>query len=336
MTHTPAEILTIAKQVFHDEIAGLIQVEQHLDSNFVAAVELLLACRGKIIVSGMGKSGHIGNKIAATLASTGSAAFFMHPAEALHGDLGMLDSNDLLLAISYSGESDELSSIIPTVKHKQVKIISITGNPDSSLAKFSDCALTVRIGKEACPLNLAPTTSTTATLVLGDALAVALLSLRQFKPEDFALSHPGGSLGRKLLTKVSDIMHEGERLPLVTADAPLKAEHLAPLLTRVADGTISNKIAKDIFAILWEEAIAGKAISTVDQVIEAKGLKQISDSGELEAMIDKVLAANEKSVEEFRSGKEKAFNALVGQIMKASQGKANPGQVNELLRKKLS
>ena len=310
MTHTPAEILTIAKQVFHDEIAGLIQVEQHLDSNFVAAVELLLACRGKIIVSGMGKSGHIGNKIAATLASTGSAAFFMHPAEALHGDLGMLDSNDLLLAISYSGESDELSSIIPTVKHKQVKIISITGNPDSSLAKFSDCALTVRIGKEACPLNLAPTTSTTATLVLGDALAVALLSLRQFKPEDFALSHPGGSLGRKLLTKVSDIMHEGERLPLVTADAPLKEvvfeisnkglglvavvdeqQHMLGVITdgdlrRVLDGEHDVRLlsAKDIMTVKPKVIhISNMAIDAVDIVNEYKigGLLVVDDNNKV-------------------------------------------------------
>lgn len=310
MTHTPAEILTIAKQVFHDEIAGLIQVEQHLDSNFVAAVELLLACRGKIIVSGMGKSGHIGNKIAATLASTGSAAFFMHPAEALHGDLGMLDSNDLLLAISYSGESDELSSIIPTVKHKQVKIISITGNPDSSLAKFSDCALTVRIDKEACPLNLAPTTSTTATLVLGDALAVALLSLRQFQPEDFALSHPGGSLGRKLLTKVSDIMHEGERLPLVTADAALKEvvfeisnkglglvavvdeqQHMLGVITdgdlrRVLDGEHDVRLlsAKDIMTVKPKVIhISNMAIDAVDIVNEYKigGLLVVDDNNKV-------------------------------------------------------
>lgn len=310
MTHTAAEILTIAKQVFRDEIAGLVQVEQYLDSNFVAAVELLLACRGKIIVSGMGKSGHIGNKIAATLASTGSAAFFMHPAEALHGDLGMLDSNDLLLAISYSGESDELSSIIPTVKHKQVKIISITGNPDSSLAKFSDCALTVQVDKEACPLNLAPTTSTTATLVLGDALAVALLSLRQFQPEDFALSHPGGSLGRKLLTKVSDIMHQGDRLPLVSADAALKEvvfeisnkglglvavvdelQHLLGVITdgdlrRVLDGEQDVRLlsAKNIMTVKPKVIhVANMAIDAVDIVNEYKigGLLVVDDNNKV-------------------------------------------------------
>lgn len=216
------QIIAIANQVFEDEIAGLQAVANTIDEAFCQAVQLIFNCTGKVIVSGMGKSGHIGNKIAATLASTGTAAFFMHPAEALHGDLGMIESKDLLIAISYSGESDELSTIIPIVQRKQVKIIGITGNKDSTLAKLSSCALHIAINKEACPLNLAPTTSTTATLVLGDALAVALLSLRNFKPEDFALSHPGGSLGRRLLTYVSDVMHANERLPMVNPEATLK------------------------------------------------------------------------------------------------------------------
>lgn len=216
------QIVEIANQVFSDEISGLQSVLATIGDEFCRAVQLIFDCKGKIIVSGMGKSGHIGNKIAATLASTGTAAFFMHPAEALHGDLGMIESSDLLIAISYSGESDELSTIIPIVRRKQVQIIGITGNPNSTLAKLSSCLLSVKIDREACPLNLAPTTSTTATLVLGDALAVALLSLRNFQPEDFALSHPGGSLGRRLLTRVSDIMHSNERLPIVNLDATLK------------------------------------------------------------------------------------------------------------------
>ena len=216
------EIIAIAQKVFDDEIIGLEQVKHAINLDFVKAVEMILNCSGKIIVSGMGKSGHVGHKIAATLASTGTSAFFMHPAEALHGDLGMIDSNDLLIAISYSGESDELSSIIPIIRHRNVKIVSLTGNKNSTLAKLSDCVLSIIIDKEACPLNLAPTTSTTATLVLGDALAVALLSKREFKPEDFALSHPGGSLGRRLLTKVSDIMHIGAELPILLATAKLK------------------------------------------------------------------------------------------------------------------
>ncbi len=216
------QVIEVANQVFNDEISGLQSVMSSIGDEFCRAVKLIFDCKGKVIVSGMGKSGHIGNKIAATLASTGTAAFFMHPAEALHGDLGMIEGNDLLIAISYSGESDELSTIIPIVRRRQVQIIGITGNPNSTLAKLSSCLLSVKIDREACPLNLAPTTSTTATLVLGDALAVALLSLRNFQPEDFALSHPGGSLGRRLLTRVSDIMHGNERLPVVKLDATLK------------------------------------------------------------------------------------------------------------------
>lgn len=216
------DVLSIAKQLFSDEISGLNAICDSLDVNFIEAVNLLFACEGKIVVSGMGKSGHVGNKIAATFASTGTSAFFMHPAEALHGDLGVVGSKDLLLAISYSGESDELSAIIPILKRKGIKVIAIVGNLDSTLAKLATCVLSIKIDKEACPLNLAPTTSTTATLVLGDALAVALLSLRDFRPEDFALSHPGGSLGRRLLTTVQDIMHSGERLPLVLPSAKLK------------------------------------------------------------------------------------------------------------------
>lgn len=222
MKNHTVDILALATQLFDDEISGLHSIQDSLGANFVQAVEMLFACNGKIVVSGMGKSGHVGNKIAATLASTGTAAFFMHPAEALHGDLGVVESKDLLLAISYSGESDELSAIIPILQRKSVKVIAIVGNLDSTLAKLADCVLSIKVDKEACPLNLAPTTSTTATLVLGDALAVALLSLRDFKPEDFALSHPGGSLGRKLLTTVQDVMHSGERLPAVLPSAKLK------------------------------------------------------------------------------------------------------------------
>ena len=216
------DIVQVAHQVFSDEIEGLNLVKQSIGVDFCKAVELILQCTGKVIVSGMGKSGHIGNKIAATLASTGTSAFFMHPAEALHGDLGMIDAGDLLIAISFSGESDELSAILPLVTKKKIPVIAITGFINSSLAKLSNVTLILPIEKEACPLNLAPTTSTTATLVLGDALAVALLSIKKFQPKDFALSHPGGSLGRKLLTTVMDIMHSGERLPKVLVSSSLK------------------------------------------------------------------------------------------------------------------
>ncbi len=215
-------ILQIAANVFEDEIAGINQVRSYIGDSFVSAIELIYNCRGKIIVTGMGKSGHIGNKIAATMASTGTPAFFVHPAEALHGDLGMIDEKDVVIAISFSGESDELMGILPIVKRRNVPMIAMTGNSDSSLAKIANCVLNIKVDKEACLLGLAPTTSTTACLVLGDALAVSLYTLRGFKPEDFALSHPGGSLGRRLLTRASDLMHTGERLPLVYPDTSLK------------------------------------------------------------------------------------------------------------------
>jgi arabinose-5-phosphate isomerase len=175
-----------------------------------------------VIVTGIGKSGHIARKIAATFASTGTPSFFVHPAEALHGDLGMIERGDIVIAISYSGESDEILAILPAILHKSVPIIAFTGNLTSSLARLSTHVLSIQINKEACPLNLAPTTSTTVSLVLGDALAVSLLELRGFKPEDFALSHPGGTLGRRLLTKVMDIMHKGNRLPIVNSSSNLK------------------------------------------------------------------------------------------------------------------
>lgn len=215
-------VYKIAAQVFDDEVSGIVQVKNQIDENFIKATELIYKCHGKVIVTGMGKSGHIGNKIAATFASTGTSAFFVHPAEALHGDLGMITTTDVVLAISYSGESDELMSILPIIKRRNIPIIAMTGNTKSSLAKVASITLNIKVDKEACPLGLAPTTSTTANLVLGDALAVSLLTLKGFKKEDFALSHPGGALGKKLLTTVDDIMHHGDKLPKLKATASLK------------------------------------------------------------------------------------------------------------------
>ena len=191
------------------------------DDSVARAVGLMLACHGRVVVSGIGKSGHIARKIAATLASTGTPALFLHPAEAAHGDLGMVTAQDVLIAISYSGESSELAVVIPAVKRMGVPVIAMTGRPDSRLAQVADVHLDVGVDKEACPLNLAPTASTTVTLALGDALAVALLELRGFKPDDFARSHPGGSLGRRLLTHVRDVMRSGDAVPAVGPDAPL-------------------------------------------------------------------------------------------------------------------
>ncbi|MEM6405127.1 MAG: KpsF/GutQ family sugar-phosphate isomerase [Pseudomonadota bacterium] len=216
-------MLDRARQVIRIEADAVRQLEAQLDSRFVAACQTILACNGRVIVIGMGKSGHIGHKIAATLASTGTPAFFVHPAEASHGDLGMLTPADVVLALSHSGETAELLTILPLIKRLGIPLISLTGNQGSTLAKQADIPLTLNISREACPLDLAPTASTTAALVMGDALAVVLLQARGFTPEDFALSHPGGSLGRRLLLRVSDVMHTGERIPQVSADARMSA-----------------------------------------------------------------------------------------------------------------
>ena len=189
--------------------------------HFIQSVTLLLNCKGRVVVSGMGKSGHIGRKIAATLASTGTPAMFVHPGEAAHGDLGMITHDDVFIALSYSGEANELMSIAPIIKRMGTKLIAMTGRPDSSLAQLADVHLNVHVEKEACPLNLAPTASTTTTLALGDALAVAVLDARGFREDDFARSHPGGALGRKLLTLVSDVMRAGDDVPVVKADTLL-------------------------------------------------------------------------------------------------------------------
>ncbi|MEO9946067.1 MAG: KpsF/GutQ family sugar-phosphate isomerase [Paraglaciecola sp.] len=210
-----------ALRVLEIETQAIEQLTQYIDDDFTKACELIMSCKGKVIVSGMGKSGHIGHKISATLASTGTPAFFMHPAEANHGDLGMLSEQDILLTISNSGETAELLALVPVVKRLGVTIIAMTANVNSTLAKYADVKLCVKVEKEACSLGLAPTSSTTATLVMGDALAVALLDARGFTSEDFAMSHPGGSLGKRLLLKLDDIMVKEAALPLVSPEQTL-------------------------------------------------------------------------------------------------------------------
>lgn len=204
------------------EAEAIALLESRLDANFTSACDLMLNCKGRVIVSGMGKSGHIARKIAATLASTGTPAFFVHPGEAGHGDLGMITSEDVVVGISYSGSSAELMTLLPVIKRLGVPLIGISGNTQSPLAKESDVHLSIEVGTEACPLNLAPTSSTTLTLVLGDCLAIALLEKRGFTAEDFAFSHPSGALGRKLLLKVKDIMHSGSDIPECHPEQPLK------------------------------------------------------------------------------------------------------------------
>ena len=219
---TNDELLKLASEVLAIESRAVDALRDRLGDEFIAACELCLETSGRIVVSGMGKSGHVSNKIAATLSSTGTPAFFMHPAEASHGDLGMITSQDLLLAISYSGETMEIVTILPVVKRMGAKLLSITGNPKSTMAKAADVHLDISVNEEACPLNLAPTASTTATLAMGDALAVALLNSRGFTAEDFARSHPSGNLGKRLILRVSDIMHSGDRIPAVMSDVSLR------------------------------------------------------------------------------------------------------------------
>lgn len=213
-------VLQIAKEVFAIEARTISDLGAKLNADFEKSIELILRTKGRLVVSGMGKSGHIGAKIAATLASTGTPSFFMHPAEALHGDLGMLTNDDTLLAISNSGESEEILKIIPAIKKRGIKLIAMSGNLNSTLAKQADFVLDISVQKEACPLQLAPMSSTTATLAMGDAIAACLMKERNFKPENFALFHPGGSLGKKLLTKVSDVMVNA--LPKVAEDTGFK------------------------------------------------------------------------------------------------------------------
>jgi arabinose-5-phosphate isomerase len=217
----PTRVLALARDTLNIEAQAVTALAQRVDASFVRAIELVLGISGRVVVMGMGKSGHIGRKLAATLASTGTPAMFVHPAEASHGDLGMITATDVVLGISNSGESEELTAILPLIKRMGVPLLAITGRPDSTLGRHADVVLDASVDKEACPHNLAPTASTTAQLALGDALAVALLDARGFRADDFARSHPGGALGRKLLTHVSDVMRDGANAPRVGPDAGL-------------------------------------------------------------------------------------------------------------------
>ncbi|PKQ42767.1 D-arabinose 5-phosphate isomerase [Pseudomonas sp. YY-1] len=216
------DLIDSAQRTIRLEIEAVQELLPRINADFIKACELILSCKGRVVVVGMGKSGHIGNKIAATLASTGTTSFFVHPAEASHGDMGMITKDDIVLALSNSGSTAEIVTLLPLIKRLGIRLISMTGNPESPLAKAAEVNLDARVSQEACPLNLAPTSSTTASLVLGDALAIALLEARGFTAEDFAFSHPGGALGRRLLLKVENVMHSGESLPQVTRGTSLR------------------------------------------------------------------------------------------------------------------
>ena len=218
---SPEKFIALGKAVIETEQMALKELIDRIDDKFVIACDLLLRCEGRIVVTGMGKSGHIGNKIASTLASTGTPAFFVHPGEASHGDLGMITNKDVMMLLSNSGETDEIVALLPVIKRLNTPMISLTGKTNSTLAKIATVNIDISVSKEACPLGLAPTSSTTATLAMGDAISIALLEARGFNKDDFALSHPGGILGRRLLLHVSDIMHADDEIPKVTESALL-------------------------------------------------------------------------------------------------------------------
>ncbi len=268
--------LETANTVFQNEIEALQKLQKSLDDSFNQACDLMLHCTGKIVVCGMGKSGHIGNKIAATLASTGTPAFFMHPGEANHGDLGMLTKGDVLIGISNSGETHELTNLLPVVRRIGVPVIAITNSASSTLAKFSDVALHINVEKEACSLGLAPTTSTTATLVLGDALAVALLEAKGFTADDFALSHPGGSLGRKLLLTIDEVMAVEHELPLVKHNAT-------------------------VMQALFE--ISDKGLGMTGVIDDNNNLLGVFTDGDLRRALDKQVDIHESTVEQVMTPK---------------------------------
>ncbi len=254
-------VLKQAKELLEKEAKAILDIAQNLDGAFERAVELIYNCEGRVVVTGMGKSGLVCKKIAATLASTGTPSFFVHPAEAIHGDLGMLMRGDVILAASYSGETEEIKQLLPTFKRFGLKMISLTARAGSTLAQYSDITLDIGVKEEACPLNLAPTTSTTATLALGDALAIALLDKRGFKEEDFAVFHPGGSLGKRLM-RVEDLLHKGQQVPIVTENTLLKealfemtskglgattvVDEQGVLVGIVTDGDLRRLISKDV------------------------------------------------------------------------------------------
>ncbi|EMP55996.1 D-arabinose 5-phosphate isomerase [Marinobacter santoriniensis NKSG1] len=288
--HTDQDFRTSALRAIRIETKAIEALESRIDESFIRACEVIMQCKGRVVVTGMGKSGHIGNKIAATLASTGTPAFFVHPGEASHGDLGMITGQDVVIAISNSGNTSEVVTILPLIKRMGAPLISMTGNRDSVLSREAVANLDVSVEAEACPLGLAPTSSTTATLVMGDALAVALLEARGFSAEDFAFSHPGGTLGRRLLLRVSDIMHTGDRIPMVSEGTTLSGALLE----------ISRK---------------GLGMTTV---VDAKGrLTGVFTDGDLRRTLDKSVDIHNTAIEQVmtRNGKTIAADQLAAEAL---------------------
>lgn len=285
-----SDLIQSAQRTIRLEIEAAEGLLSRLDADFVRACEMILASKGRVVVVGMGKSGHIGNKIAATLASTGTTSFFVHPAEASHGDMGMITRDDIILALSNSGTTNEIVTLLPLIKRLGIRMISLTGNPASTLAKAADVNLNVQVEHEACPLNLAPTSSTTATLVMGDALAVALLEARGFTAEDFAFSHPGGALGRRLLLKVEHVMHSGDALPVVQRgtllrDALLEMTRKGLGMTAIleADGTLAGIFTDGDLRRTLDRPVDIRE-TTIDEVMTVHGKTAHADMLAAEAL----------------------------------------------------
>ena len=253
------KIIDIAKQVIDDEVEALLGLKNYIDKNFEEIIDIIFECKGRIIFTGIGKSGHISKKISATLSSTGTSSFFIHSTEAFHGDLGMIQSDDIVVAISYSGETEDLLKTIPIIKKLGCSVIGVSGNDKSTLSKISDYHQLIKVEKEACPLDLAPTSSATATLVWGDALAISLMNKKDFKPEDFAQSHPGGTLGKRLLLSARDVMVSGDDIPIIN----------------------NNDLSKDVIKIISEKGIG------VTFVKENKEVVGIITDGDIRRAIDK-------------------------------------------------
>ena len=300
-------ILNTAKNVLRIEANSIKKLITRLDESFVDAVDILYSCKGRVIVTGMGKSGWIGNKIAATFASTGTPSFFLHPAEGSHGDLGMVVKDDVVLAISNSGETKEINEILPIIKRLGVKLISITGNLHSLLAKESDVILDGRIDKEACPLGLAPTASTTVALALGDALAISLLKKRGFKKEDFALFHPGGQLGKKLLLKVENLMHKDNEMPLVSEDASMK-KTIIEITSKKMGVTIVVDQKNNLLGIITDGDLR-RAIEKYSDIMERKALEIMTQN-------PKTIKASSLAVEALRIMEKYSITSLVVQDKK--------------------
>lgn len=303
------------------EAEAVTALMNRIDGQFTLACELIMKCTGRIIVTGMGKSGHVGKKIAATLASTGTPAFFVHPGEASHGDLGMITKDDIVLAISYSGTSSEIVALLPLLKRTGIKIISMTSNPGSTIAEVAEVNLDISVVHEACPLDLAPTSSTTATLVLGDALAIALLEARGFTAEDFAFSHPGGALGRKLLLRLSDVMHSGDEIPRVLPDTPM-LDALMEMSQKGFGMTTVMDMKGDLLGIFTD----GDLRRSIDRGVDIR----IAKVGELMNVMPKTLRDNTLAAEALALMEQAKINVLL--VTNEQKKLAGVVKINDLLR----